>query len=169
MTLAGAAGFPVEAYAVKRPLGRVWLYSAGSFGLYCYAWFHTHRRLLDGELGLGRDDATLHTLGLLVPILNFFIIYWLWRDLNALRQRFGLAEFPDIAYLIGSIFLAPVFFSLVLVQLNEYWDVRTHGLASDAELNSFEKATLVIGACLLALWLLALCVGIIVLVVSAAG
>ena len=98
-----------------------------------------------------------------------FIIYWLWRDLNALRQRFGLAEFPEVAYLIGSIFLAPVFFSLVLLQLNEYWDVRTHGLASDAELNSFENAMLVIGGCLLALWVLALCVGIIVLLVSAAG
>jgi hypothetical protein len=42
-------------------------------------------------------------------------------------------------------------------------------LASDAELNSFEKATLVIGGCLLALWLLTMCVGIILLVVSAAG
>ncbi len=169
MSLARAAGLPVESYAVKRPLGRVWGYSVLSFGLYAYAWFHTHRRLLDGELGQGRDDATLHTLGLLVPILNFFIIHWLWRDLNLLRQRFGLSEFPEIPYLIGSIFVAPLFFSLVAVQLNEYWDVRTHGLATDAKVNSFEKAALVIGGCLLGLWVVAMVVGIVVIVVAAAN
>jgi len=59
-------------------------------------------------MGLQRDEATLHTLGLLVPILNFFIIFWLWRDLNALRERFGLSEFPAVAYLVGSTFIAPV-------------------------------------------------------------
>lgn len=169
MTLASAAGFPVEAYAVRRPLGRVWAYTAVSLGLYSYAWFHTHRRLLDGELGLGRDDATLHTVGLLVPVLNFFIIHWLWRDLNALRARFGLPEFPDVAYLVGSIFLAPVFFSLVVNRLNEYWDVRTHGLVTDSNMNSFEKASLVIGGCLLALTLLTVAVAIVVVVLSVAG
>jgi hypothetical protein len=169
VTLASAAYHPIEAYAVKRPLGRVWAYTALSLGLYSYAWFHTHRQLLDGELGQGRDDATLHTLGLLVPVLNFFIIHWLWRDLNALRARFGLQEFPEIAYLVGSIFLAPVFFSLVVNQLNEYWDVRTHGLATDADVNSFEKASLVIGGCLLALWVLTLVVAIVVVVLSATG
>jgi hypothetical protein len=167
--LAAAGDFPADAYAVKRPLGRVWLYSVASFLLYPYAWFHVHRRLLDGELGLGRDDATLHTLGLVVPVLNFFVIFWLWRDLNALRLRFGLAEFPAIGYLAGSVFLAPVFFSLVVNRLNEYWDVRTQGLATDAQTNSFEKATLVIGACLVALWLLTLVAAIVVLLVSATG
>jgi hypothetical protein len=167
VTLARAGGYAAEAYAVKRPLGRVWVYSVLSFGLYGYAWFHIQRRLLDGELGLERDDATLHTLGLLVPILNFFLIFWLWRDLNTLRERFGLPEFPAVAYLVGSIFVAPVFFSLVVNRLNEYWDVRTHGLATDADLSAFEKAVVVIGACLLALWLLALVVGIVAAVLSA--
>ncbi len=165
MILAAAGGFPAEAYAVKRPLGRVWGYSVVSLGLYGYGWFYVQRRLLDGEQGFVRDDATLHTLGLLVPILNLFVIFWLWRDLNALRQRFGLPEFPAVAYLVGSIFLAPVFFSLVVNRLNEYWDVRTHGLATAGDLNGFEKATVVIGACLLALTVLSLVAAIIVLVV----
>jgi hypothetical protein len=163
-----AAGYPVEAYAIKRPLGRVWLYSVLSLGLYPYAWFHVHRRLLDGELGGVRDDATLHTLGLLVPILNLFVIHWLWRDLNRLRVRFGLPEFPEIAYLIGSIFLAPLFFSLVANQLNEYWDVRTQGLATDAPMTSFEKAMIVIGGALFVVLVLSLVVAIVVLVIAAA-
>ena len=69
-----------------------------------------------------------------------FIIHLPWRDPNALRLRFGLREFPEIAYLVGCIFLAPLFFSLVVNELNEYWDVRTQGLATDAELTSFERA-----------------------------
>lgn len=167
MSLLAASGFPAEAYAVKRPLGRVWVRTALSFGLYGYAWFHVQRRLLDGELGQGRDDATPHTWGLLVPILNVFIIHWLWRDLNALRLRFGLREFPEVAYLVGSIFLAPLFFSLVVNHLNEYWDVRTQGLVTDAELTSFERASIVIGAALLAVGLLSLVVAVVVIVVAA--
>lgn len=167
MSLLTASGFPAETYAVKRPLGRVWGYGLLSFGLYAYAWFHVHRKLLDGELGGVRDDATLHTFGLLVPILNFFIIHWLWRDLNALRVRFGLAPFPEIPYLIGSLFLAPLFFSLVVVQLNEYWDVRTQGLATDAGRTSFETASLVIGGLLFAVTVLSLIAAIVVIVVAA--
>ena len=52
-------------------------------------------------------------------------------------------------------------------RLNEYWDVRTHGLATDADLSGFEKATVVIGACLLVLWLLALVAAIVAVVLSA--
>jgi len=167
VSLLAASGFPAEAYAVKRPLGRVWGYSVLSFGLYGYAWFHVQRRLLDGELGQGRDDATLHTLGLLVPILNVFIIHWLWRDLNALRLRFGLREFPEAAYLVGSIFLAPLFFSFVVNHLNEYWDVRTQGLATDADVTSFEKASLVIGGLLVAVGVLSLVAALIVVLVAA--
>ena len=140
-----------------------------SFGLYAYAWFYVHRRLLDGELGLGRDDAALHTMGLVVPILNFFVIHWLWRDLNKLRVRFGLPEFPEIAYLVGSVFLAPAFFSLVVNRLNEYWDVRTQGLATDAPVTTVEKVSLAIGGALLALWFLSLVLAIIVLVIVAAN
>jgi hypothetical protein len=167
VSLLAASGFPAEAYAVKRPLGRVWARTLLSFGLYSYAWFHVHRRLIDGELGQGRDDATLHTLGLLVPVLNIFIIHWLWRDLNALRVRFGLREFPEIAYLVGCLFLAPLFFSLVVNQLNEYWDVRTQGLVTDAELTTFERASLVIGGILLAVSVLALLAAIIVILIAA--
>lgn len=167
MSLLAAAGFPAEAYAVRRPLGRVWVRTLLSCGLYSYAWFHAHRRLIDGELGQGRDDATLHTLGLLVPVLNIFIIHWLWRDLNALRVRFGLREFPEIAYLVGCLFLAPLFFSLVVNQLNEYWEVRTQGLVTDAELTSFERASLVIGGILLLVGVLSLLAAIIVIVIAA--
>ncbi len=143
-----------DPYAVKRGLGRVWGFSVLSFGLYTYFWLYVYRRLLDGELGHGRDDALLHTLLLLVPIANFFVLYWLWRDLNFLRSRIGLEEFPVVPYVIGAVFLAPLFYSLVLLKLNEYWDARTQGLASDAPVTTAEKIVVAAGAAFLALWIL---------------
>ena len=155
-------------FAVKRPLGRTWGLSVVSFGLYSYVWFYIHRKLIDGEMGEGKDDALLHTLGLLVPVLNFFIVHWLWRDLNTLRVRVGMPEFPEIAYVVGSIFLAPVFYSLVLNELNEYWDVRTQGLATDAPITTAEKGVAIGGAVIFGLYLLFILIAIIVAVARAA-
>jgi hypothetical protein len=160
------AAYPPEAYAVKRGLGRAWGFSILSLGIWGYWWFYVHRKLLDGELGAGRDDAVLHTVGLFVPILNFFILYWLWRDISALRTRVGLPDFPAGAYVVGAIFLAPVVYSFVLVKLNEYWDVRTQGLAIDAPMTTGEKVAVGVGAAFFVLWVLLIVVGIIVAIAT---
>jgi hypothetical protein len=146
--------FPAEAYAVKRGVGRCIGFSALSFGGWLFYWLYTYRRLLDGELGRGRDDAVLHTVGYLVPILNVFIVYWLWRDLSELRVRVGLRDFPVAGYTVGAIFLAPVFFSLVSPLMNEYWDVRLQGWAQEAPVTTIEKVIVGIGVAIWALWLL---------------
>ena len=165
-----AEPYPAEAYAVKRPVGRTVWFTLASAGGYSYYWFYVTRRQLDGELADGRDDALMHTLGLLVPGLNFFVVWWLWRDLNLLRQRVGLPEFPAGAYLAGSVFLAPVFYCLVLEKLNEYWDVRTQGLAGEAPVTSTEKLIVGVGIALWVLWLLFMAaIVILVIVVSASG
>ena len=143
----------MDSWAVKRSTGRCWGFSIASFGLWTFFWFHTYRRLLDAEMGQGRDDATLHTLGLFVPILNFFVIYWLWRDLDLLRRHAGLGEFPVVAYVIGAIFLQPLFFSLASVRLNEYWDARSQGYATEAPVTTTEKVVTGIGAGLFLLYL----------------
>ena len=165
---APASAYPSEAYAVKRGMGRVWGFSVLSFGLYGFWWFYVHRKLVDGELGHGRDDATLHTVGLFVPILNYFVLYWLWRDISALRVRVGLPDFPAGAYVAGAIFLAPVLYSMVLVKLNEYWDVRTQGLATEAPVTTGEKVVVGIGAAFFVLWVLLIVVTIVIAIVAGA-
>jgi hypothetical protein len=70
----------VNPYAVKYGLGRAWGYSALSSGMWLVYWFHRNRKLLDGELGRGRDDALVHSIGLLVPVWNIFVLYWLYRE-----------------------------------------------------------------------------------------
>lgn len=143
--------WPAEAYAVKRGLGRCIGFTILSFGGWAFYWLYTHRKLFDGEIGRGRDDAVLHTVGYMVPVWNIFIIYWLYRDLNELRLRVGLPGFSVGGYTAGSVFLAPVFFCLVANMVNEYWDVRLQGWATDAPVTTVEKVLLAIGA---SIWLL---------------
>ena len=144
-------------YAVKYSLERAWIYSMLSIGLWTAYWLYVTRKLFDGETGRGRDDAVLHTLGLYVPVLNIFILYWLYRDLSELRQRMGLAELPVPAYVVGGAFLAPVIYSIALGKVNEFWGVRTRGLATEAPMPGAEKAVVAVGASfwvLSVLWLL---------------
>ena len=162
-------GFPAEAYAVKRGLGRCIGFTVLSFGGWLFYWLYTHRKLLDGELGRGRDDAVLHTVGYMVPLWNVFILYWLWRDLDELRRRVGLPGFPVGGYVAGAIFLAPVFFSLVAARMNEYWDVRLGGWATEAPVTTVEKVLLGLGAAIWALWLLTILLLVVLLALSADG
>jgi hypothetical protein len=156
-----------EAYAVKYGLGRCIGYSVLSFGAWSFYWFYVNRRLVDGELAQGRDDALLHMFGLLVPVLNVFVTYWLWRDYNRLRVVHGLREFPAVEYSIGAIFLAPVFWCLALGPINEYWDVRLRGWAREVtRATTAERILIGTGIALWALWVLSIVLLIVLLALS---
>jgi hypothetical protein len=124
--------------AIKRSFWRCTLASIASFGIYGFWWFYQYRRRISAELGK-TDDAALHTAGLLVPFLNYYLIYLLWKDISDARLRIGMTEIPAVAYIIGAIFIAPVFYGIVNAQLNEYWDHRTARQASDAPWTGGEK------------------------------
>jgi hypothetical protein len=91
----------VNPYAVRYGLGRAWAYTVLTFGMWLVFWFHRTRRLLDGELGGRREDAVLHSIGLLVPVWNILVLYWLYSDLDELRRRHRLPEIPVAAYVAG--------------------------------------------------------------------
>ena len=129
-TRASDSAWPCRGYAVKRSVGRCIGFSALSFGSWLFYWLYTNRRLLDSELGRGRDDAVLHTVGYLVPVLNIFVVYWLWRDLSELRVR-SACRTSSWRVHGRAIFLAPVF-SAGRPLMNEYWDVRLQGWAHEA-------------------------------------
>jgi hypothetical protein len=143
----------VNPYAVKYSLGRACGFSVLTSSLWTGFWLHRTRRLFDGELARGRDDAAFHTVGLFVPVLNIFVIYWIYRDLDELRRRAGLRGIPVAGYVVGAIFAAPVVYSIALGQFNEYWDARTQGLATEAEISTPERALVALGA---AWWLLSI-------------
>ena len=145
-------------YAVKYRLGRAWGYSVLSFGAWPGYWLYMTRKLFDGEAGRGRDDAIFHTVGLFVPVLNVFVVYWLYRDLSELRRRAGLSDLPVTGYVVGAVFVQPILYSIALGKVNEFWDVRTQGLAVEAPTSRAEKVILGVGAgfwILSVLWVIA--------------
>jgi hypothetical protein len=156
----------VNPYAVKYSLGRAWMYSLLSFVMWPGYWFYVNRRLLDGETGRGRDDALLHTLGLFVPVLNVFVLYWLYRDLDEVRRRSGLPELPVPVYVVGAVFAAPILYSIALGKVNEYWDVRTQGLAIEAPTTTTEKIVVALGIGIWVLWVLVLFLGVLLIIFS---
>ena len=161
---AGGAGPVVGELAIKRGVGRVIGFSILSFGIYTYYWFYVTRKQLNSELG-STDDAGLYTAGLLVPILNIIITYWLWRDLNVLRQGSGLPEFNVILWLVLSMFVpfaVLVIYPMVVNRLNEYWDVRTQGAAVTAPVTTGEKIVVGIGLAFWALFALIIMIAIVV-------
>jgi hypothetical protein len=136
-------GPPLGEMAIKRSVVRCVACSVASLGVYAFFWFHQYRRRVSAELGRN-DDAGLHTAGLLVPFLNYYITYLLWRDIAEARRRVGLSEIPAGAYVAASIVAAPVVCCIVASRLNEYWDRRTGGVATDAPFTTAEKAVTVL-------------------------
>jgi len=136
------AGPPPE--AVKRSVTREALCAIVSIGAYHFWWFYAYRRLISRELGTF-DRAGWQTAGLAVPILNIFILYWIWRDINTLVRQTGDAGFAAGWFVAASVVPyvnyvgAPVCFCLVGAKLNEYWDKRAGGRAADAAWTTGEK------------------------------
>jgi hypothetical protein len=124
--------------AIKRSGWRVTLCSIASLGVYSFYWFYQYRKRMNAEFAR-KDEAALHTAGLMVPFLNYYIVYLLWKDISDARQRVGLSEIPVVAYVVGTFFVAPLFYLIVNANLNEYWDRRTGGQATDAPFTRGEK------------------------------
>ncbi len=67
---------------------------------------------------------------------------------------------------MGAIFIAPLFYSLVLNNLNEYWDRRAGGVARVRSVTTGEKVIVGIGVALLVLYLLLI---ILIVIIGAAA
>ena len=154
-----------EVYGVKFSQRRAWGLSIMTCGVWAAWWLHATRRRLDSELGEGRDDALTHSLLYFVPVANLFVIYWLWRDLDFLRRRAALEPMPVAGYVLGAVFLAPVFFAIALNRYNEYWDSRLQGRALDAPVTTGEQVAIAVGLVVLALCLVLFALVVVVLVV----
>ncbi len=154
--------------AIKRGVGRVIGFSILSFGIYGYYWFYVTRKQINGEVA-STDDAGLYTAGLLVPILNVVITYWLWRDISLLRQRVGLPDFNVVLWIVLATFVpfaALIIYPMVVNRLNEYWDVRTGGAAVTAPVATGEKIVLGVGLAIWSLFALIIVIAIVAAVAS---
>ncbi len=89
----------VDQYAQKRSVIRVVGLHLVTSGLYGFYWFYAAREKLKGILQAD-DNVGLQTVGLIVPVLQAFIIYWLFRDINKARQQVSLPTFPAGWYVV---------------------------------------------------------------------
>ncbi len=138
-------------WAVKRSVVRVLLLTLVSFGLYMIYWFYVTREKVTNELG-SNDNTGLQTLGLFVPILNIFVLYWLYRDIDKLQRSAGASGFQAVLYAVLML-ISPINYiimGLVISELNKYWDTKSAGQATEAKFSGGEIAVTVIGA---AMWL----------------
>ena len=162
----GATGVNQPTLELKFPLGRAILFSIFSGGLWGLYYFYVVRQQFTREVN-GNDQAGLQTLGLFVPILNLFIIYWLWRDIAKARQQRGMDAFDPTVYLlvaiIGGAFTfgiaSLVIYFLVFSKTNEYWDRATNGQARDRPIETVEWVLLVVGLLWFAFWFFIILLG----------
>lgn len=155
---------PSEGWAVKRSVVRVVVLLLISFGFYLFYWFYKTRQKVTAELGT-HDNVGGQTVGLIVPILNWFIIYWLLRDVAEARRRAGLQnDIEPILMLVIWFFIAPVGIGMSQSQLNQYWDLRSQGHATDEPLTIGEIAVGVLpGILFFVLWV------VLIIIIVAAG
>jgi hypothetical protein len=145
--------------AVKRSIPRVIIFYLLS-PLYAFYWFYQTRNVVTQAVG-GKDQVGLQTLGLIVPILNIFIMYWLFRDVDKFNRANGGQGFPALWFILGPIILAIipligmiaplvglVLFIIVLSRLNEALDKQG---ATEAPYTTGEIATVAAGVIL---WIL---------------
>lgn len=145
--------------AVKRGIPRVIIFSILS-PIYVFYWFYQTRSVVTQAVG-GKDQVGLQTLGLIVPILNLFILYWLFRDIDKYNKANGGQGFPALWFILGPIILsiipfigliaplvALVLYIIVLSRLNEALDKQG---ATDAPYTTGEIAAVLAGVLL---WIL---------------
>lgn len=168
-TLNQATG--TQGLAVKRSVLRVIGFGIISLGIYGFYWFFVTRKQVTEEVG-GKDQVGLQTVGLIVPILNIFILYWLFRDIDKLHRQAGLSGFPALPLAVTPLVISIitriipklsiiglanlVVYGFVVSKLNEYWDKKTDGKAENAPVTGSEIAVVVGGLVLMILLILAI-------------
>lgn len=116
-----------------------------------------------GPLGLGLVAIPLmfiligFALLLLVIIFSIVVWYYLIKDISRVRVKNGLSEISPGLYILGYIVLNMAFgagvaiLGLMQANLNEFWDKRTGGSATEARYGAGEIVVSVTGLILLVL------------------
>jgi hypothetical protein len=130
------------------PIRRLFLLTVLTGGLYFYYWFYKNNCFLRDDLG--KDVSPfLRTILLLVPIVNFVIIYELLSHMNEYIEAEGIESYsPGLNTLIW-IFLPIIgrLWLLINVQesINELWKMRESNLPVRREFSNSEIVVMFLG------------------------
>ncbi len=120
--------------AVLRSLGRCFGLTLISGGLWAFAWIYHQAKEVSPRVG-EQASAGGRTFGALIPIVNYFVIYWSWRDIDRYAKQSGTQGIPVVLFLILSIFISPlaiVFYFITQSRLNAAHLAATGGTATKA-------------------------------------
>jgi hypothetical protein len=157
---------PMPDNRVIRSVGRCVALLILSWGLWGFAWvYHTTKEV---SPRVNRPESpSKRTWMYLVPILNLFVIYWCWRDIEEYTKRARVQTFDLLLWFILTIVISPVaFYSYPMVQsrLNEAHLAATNGQAQNAPMEAIDWIMLAVGWVFFLLWW-----GFIVLIVVVAS
>lgn len=126
--------------AVLRSTGKCVLLILVSFGLWAFAWiYHTAEEVSPAA---GEEASPpLRMLGFLVPLVNIFVLFLSWRDIDNFLKKHGAKDFPVVVFLLLSIFIPfAAIFTYIIVQnrLNTGWETATGGQATAAPMQPID-------------------------------
>jgi hypothetical protein len=126
--------------AVIRSAGKCFLLLLVSFGLWTFAWiYHTADEVSPAA---GQEASPpLRMVGFLIPLVNIFVLFLSWRDIDNFLKKHGAKDFPVVLFLLLSIFIPfAAIFTYIIVQnrLNAGWEVATGGQATDAPMQPID-------------------------------
>ncbi len=133
---------------VIRSVGRCFLSLLVSGGLWGAAWiYHTAREV--GEDGRGKEDTSpgLRVVGMFIPIVNWFVLYFSWRDIEKYCKQVGTSDFPLVLYFIGSFIPIVNIILYIVVQgkMNDAFRAGSGGQAQNAPMYAIDWVTIVLG------------------------
>jgi predicted nucleic acid-binding Zn ribbon protein len=142
-TFCGNCGKPSQdnslELSVKRGWPRVLLFSVLSLGFYQIYWYYITSRLVKD---FSKEDYSpaLRTLGLFVPILSWFMVYYLIDDISQLQEEVGIESPVSPGWMVVlAIFTRGYIYPAVAQDgLNQYLDVKTSNKASSSKISIIE-------------------------------
>jgi hypothetical protein len=147
--------------AVIRSVGRCILLTLVSFGLWAFAWvYHTADEVSPaaGE----KASPALRMVGLVIPLVNIFVLFLSWRDIDNFLKRYGAKDFHVVLFLLLTIFIPfAAIFTYIIVQgrLNDGWQTATGGQATDAPMQPVDWIFVLAGWLVLAIAVIAAVAG----------
>jgi hypothetical protein len=131
---------------VIRSVGSCFGWLLLSFGLWSYAWIYDN--LTEIGNARGKDtQAALKTVLYLIPIVNIWVLYEVWKEIDEFAKSTGDEGYNVILYVILGFIPIVNIFILISVQnkINETWGRATNGAAQKADLGTLGLVTVIVG------------------------
>ena len=157
---------PMPDNRVIRSVGRCVALLILSWGFWGFAWVYHTTKEVSPRVNRPTSPAARAWM-YAVPILNLFVLYWCWRDIEEYTKRARAQSFDLLLWFLLSILVGFVaFYSYPMVQsrLNDAHRSATNGVAGDAPMEAIDWIMIAVGWAFFLLW-----IGLIIVIVLVAA